>query len=126
LRAARFTPDGKRLLAGSSAGGEVKLVAWDAATGKQLASAGDKGLEANSFRVRSGGDTITDIAIAPDGSRVAVAHKGGVTVLHDAATLKPQRILNGGQREVGAVAFSPDGKTVAAGSKDGKITLWRL
>ncbi|MET8583834.1 trypsin-like peptidase domain-containing protein [Streptomyces collinus] len=47
-----------------------------------------------------------------------------VASLRDAAALPLRQSLVGHRREVYAVAFSPDGRTLATGSTDGKARLW--
>ena len=49
---------------------------------------------------------------------------GGQVRLWDAATRKETAVLKGHADEVLAVAFSPDGKTLATGSKDQTVKLW--
>ena len=43
---------------------------------------------------------------------------------HLAETLRPTTVFGGRRDAITALAFSPDGKTVASGEKDGTIFLW--
>ena len=57
--------------------------------------------------------------------RVTIIGKEGFLVLMwDVATGKEVRRFEGLKDNIKSVAFSPDGKTLAAGSRDGRIALW--
>jgi WD40 repeat protein len=71
-------------------------------------------------------DRITDLALSPDGTTVAVGTTGGgtkdaLTIDVDSAEIRP---LEGHGAEVSGVAFSPDGEVLATGSDDRSIILW--
>ena len=59
------------------------------------------------------------------GSRLAVASSIGVWI-YDANTGDEVALLTGHASIVRAVAFSPDGNTLASGSLDGTILLWDI
>src|SRR5206468_1515576 len=75
-------------------------------------------------------------AASPDGKTLAIAcvptaeewpgaYKGACAVcLWDLAANKAARTLVGNQHEIYAMAFSPDGKTLAAGCGGGALALW--
>jgi len=103
---------------------------WDPTTGKEVSS---RDLQ----RSRNVGNAI---AFSPDGAGLSAGsgpvidfrstrggnlistQKGKMQVsLWEASTGKPIRKFNG---EARAVAFSPDGKTLATGGLKGTITLW--
>ena len=78
-------------------------------------------------------DDITALAFSPDSQTLASAGRwDGTTRLWDVVTGKNSLILKGHSPSppfgrgpfVSAVAFSPDGKTVASGADDNMIKLW--
>ncbi len=120
-----FSPDGKTIAAGCSDGG---VVLWDVAARKRL---GDEPLP-----VTEG--TVWSVAFSRDGKTIAagygfgpgsgLAGSGGGVVLWDVATRnrlgdEPRPVTEGW---VESVAFSPDGRTIAAGysAGDGGVVLW--
>ncbi len=107
-----FSPDGKVVCAGDWSGRATLL---DARTGEVKRTLEAKG--------------VTSVAFSPDGKLVAGAcrdtlgrDKGGHEVrLWDVETGKLLQALPGGY---GAVAFTPDGKTLATGREDAAVCLW--
>jgi WD40 repeat protein len=125
-----FSPDGKAVAAGFGAGGAGGgVVLWDAAGRKRLAE--------EPLAVEEG--RVTSVAFSPDGKAVAAGFNVAVgdrvvgrVVLWDAASRKrlleePLAVEEG---YVDSVAFSPDGKTVAAGyggvGGGGSVVLWDI
>jgi Tol biopolymer transport system component len=111
---------GKTVLAWNRAG---VCTAWEVKTGKARTV----------FEMEGGGDGTgghSTGAAAADGKRIATVHDGGgcKTLIRawDAGTGKELWKFNNddGQQIVHAVAFSPDGKRLAAGTQDGRVKLF--
>jgi WD40 repeat protein len=122
IDALAWQPGGTRLAAGwtSKSGPQIDL--WDMTTGETTASAASQ-------------ETISDLAFSPDGQRLGAVH--GRISLWDASTLQRLHTL-GPEMLPGAdgalestpgsfftaLAFSPDGQTLAAGGEG--VSLWSL
>ncbi len=101
-----FSPDGQML---ATAMGRVKLVLWD--------------LKSGSSRVINGARSTEDVAYSPDGKYLVVgANSGGLEVWDVLNGKKTSTFLKKKHDTYGRVAFTPDGKYIAA-SKDGRIVL---
>ena len=69
------------------------------------------------------GDRV--VAYSPDGTRLAVASSIGIW-LYDANTGAEVALLTGHMGVVTSVSFSPEGTTLASGSYDATIRLWKV
>jgi WD40 repeat protein len=116
-----FGPDGKTL---ATAGWDFSIKLWDVAKAEEVAT-----LVGHLAEVRA-------LAFSPDGKTLASA--GGVALgdplgraesdelkLWDVAKRQEQTSLQGHKSAIFAVTFAPDGKTLATGSWDETVMLWR-
>jgi WD40 repeat protein len=109
------SPDGTLIVRGP--GTEETALLYDAANGKQVG-------------VLKGHKDVTRLALSPDGKWLASADKWlpsadreGSVVVWDIVARKRHAVLAPTGR-VGALAFSPDSRTLATGSDDKSVTLW--
>jgi WD40 repeat protein len=95
-----FSPDGKTLVSRSL----DQTIMWDVDTGKgiQILSRGWK---------------------SPDGKTYIIGEEA-IIELRDSESGRRLHILAGHSNTIKTIAFTPDSKTVATGSKDRKIKLW--
>ena len=117
-----FSPDGKAL-ASDKVG--IGAVAWEVASGRVLAAYTHP--PANTPAPVGSTTLGWGLAWSPDGKILAGggSHSGedGFLSLWDTSTGESTE-LAAIRGPITTVAFSPDGKTIASGSMDGKIVLW--
>jgi WD40 repeat protein len=106
-----FNRDGTRL-ATASQDGTAKV--WDTVSGQEL------------FTLSGHSGPIQGITYSPDGTRIATSGASdGTARVWDAATGQELIALNAGIGLVG-IAFSPDGRRLAAGRSDGTTIVWDI
>ncbi len=101
---------------------EPRAVVWDLSTGSERASWSG-----------TDGAWVTAVAFAPDGRLAAFAEghpfnfaRAGRVELRDAATFRTLAHVPIPEGGAFAVAFSPDGQTLATGANMGVVKLWDL
>jgi len=109
VMAAAFSPDGSRIISGSS---DNTLKLWDAESGNCL------------LTLSGHSDYVNTAAFSPDGSRIISGSKDNTLKLWDAASGNCLMTLSGHSNGVRAAAFSPDGSRIISGSKDNTLKLW--
>ena len=111
-----FSPDGKLLAAGTTAG---EVWSWHTAT-QQLTGFGAIGLG-------GGYGPVTSVAFRPHSRTLAVGSLDHTVHLWQIGPVRQQQIggpFTDPTGPVTSVAFSPDGKALATGSSDGTARLW--
>ncbi|KAF4468596.1 WD40 repeat [Fusarium albosuccineum] len=112
VEAISFSHDGRLLVSGSS---DHTVIVWDVITGEPI----------NRLRGHTGG--LTSLAFSGIDYRVALASKDGTIMIWDAEQSRCVWALKdheNPQIDVLSVAFSQDGRLLAAGSSDREIGLW--
>jgi len=124
-----YSPDGKTLASRSCGERESffnckagAILLWDVATQTRVGE------------LKGHTDYVTSVAYSPDGKTLASGScaerdsnfncKAGTILLWDVATQTRVGELKGHRDNVTSVAYSPDGKTLASGSRDNTILLW--
>ena len=129
VTAVAYAPDGTTIATGGGWGGwgnnkDRTVQLWDAFTGKRKA------------KLAGHTERITAIVYSPDGKTIATASRDSTVRLWHAdtgkykATLKHTQGVNAAlpwSRDVNAInaiVYSPDGTTIATGTRNGKVLLW--
>jgi WD40 repeat protein len=104
-----YSPDGGRL---ATSGIEGAVRVWDTRSGRQLFA-----LPGQTYfqRLEIGSVNVCPVMFSPDGSRLASATDEGTVHVWDAKTGKEVRALAGYGGRVTGLAFSRDGRRLAAG-----------
>ena len=117
VRSVSFSPDGRRLV---SAGQDRLVMLWDVEEGVGIRPLG---VDVPGF------NPVRFAAFSPDGTYVAVGGVAGnpsdIILLH-AGTGELRGRLTGQMAGINALAFSPDGRTLATAGVDRCIKLWDL
>jgi len=104
-----FSPDGKRIVSGSS---DATLKVWDAQTGQETLT-----LKGHSKAVHS-------VSFSPDGKQLVSGSFDKTVKIWDAQNGQETLTLGGHSDVVRSVCFSPDGKQIVSGSDDKTIKVW--
>jgi WD40 repeat protein len=117
-----FSPDGQQLAWGGFPG---DIFLWDIRKNVPIQETLSEHLS-----------PVWQVVYSPDQKHLASASSDGTVIIWDLAKLQPIVQLTAGREAVNGVVFSPDGKTLAAGSCDhhgslrvcdeGKIIVWEF
>lgn len=108
VNAVSFLPDGERAL---SAGDDGALIVWDVRSNNAL------------YRFKGHTARVADVAVSPSGEVAATASWDGTVRVWDlTGQTEVNRLAVG--TAVTAVAFAPDGVSIFAGDKNGRIGVW--
>jgi WD40 repeat protein len=124
-----FSPDGEQLIAtgylvdrSESGSGEpirLPLRVFHVCSGREIAR-----FYANAEKTSMAAE-LSYLACAPDGRLLAVAEKySGIVRLLEIASGKVRAEFAGHRHGVHAMAFAPDGQTLASGGEDNVVFLW--
>ena len=80
----------------------------------------------NHQRILKNIDTSQELAVAPNGSMVAIAQADHTVVVRDAVSGAELSCLRGHTGKVQSISFSPDGNFLVTGSKDTTVRLWDI
>jgi RNA polymerase sigma factor (sigma-70 family) len=119
-----FTPDGKRLVALKQVKDGPLVIVWDLASGRETVR-----FKAPRPTEKPGESGPRPMAVSD--TAVAIGLEDGGTSLWDLATGKERKLKTDHAAKASwqysgtaAVAFAPDGKTLATGGRDGLVKLW--
>lgn len=101
-----FSPDGKRLAAGSR---NYSLKVWDAASGREV------------LHIAGAGSDIIDVGFSPDGKWLAASDRNGAKIWEAATGKEAFAIRN--RNWVARLAFSPDSQRLATAGPQ-NISVW--
>ncbi len=73
----------------------------------------------------SSGTSLTDASWSPDGSRQVSSDNGTHFYLYSSGVSVTGRPIQAHNVDIGALAWSPDGRIIATGAEDGTVALWR-
>jgi WD40 repeat protein len=127
-RLCRIGVDGSAAEIENFAGKWIESIATHPASGAIAVAAGKEARLIDDklpFKFGPHPSTISDLGFSPDGSRLAVAHYGGVSVWNLKKPGEPARKLNWKGSHI-RLAYSPATKFLATSTQESALHVWRL
>ena len=121
-----YSPDGKTLATG---GMDTTVRLWEVATGRELATLAGHPFSVERLAFSPDGKTLAVVCYPPLANESGLNASTGELKFWDVATREERHPLKGTAGAVRALAFSPDGKTLATANSDGgvgQIELWDM
>src|SRR5262249_51643910 len=120
-RSVAFSPAGKSLVAGAW----HWLACWDLAAARELRRQEEPRRSAVRLAFSPDGKRLASADLTADNSFSTIDLEGPAVTVRDAATGKPLHRLRSNGWDADGLAFSPDGRTLAAVNYDG-VWLWEV
>jgi len=124
----RMSPDGTAALVEDFPGKWIETIATHAKAGRVAVAAGKEVRvidDKTPFKFGPHPSTVTDISFSPDGTRLAAAHYGGVSIWNLTKPGDPPRKLNWKGSHI-RIAYSPATRFLATTTQESAIHCWRL
>jgi WD40 repeat protein len=123
VRSLAFSPLGDLLAVGGS---DLTIRLWETATGKEVCRLSDSKRPVDCVRFSPDGRTLASGHSLNNLLRSDIRFNDERIYCWDVATGKKRCTIQGHWLEVTALAFSPDGKTLAVAGSHGPVSLWEV
>ena len=122
-----LSPQGRRVVTGAHQDDHLKV--WDATNGREIKSLQSSSVAGREVR-RTTSRPMGFVSYSPDGKYLvgcaAPSFYAAVPTIWDADTFAVKARFIAHHNRCYAITFSPDGRTIAIGTQDGSIKLWKV